>query len=198
MKALSVTLAIIFMAALVVAQTAEGGRHLDAPPPPAARDLLKQAIELAGQDRIEEAVANIKKAIAIAPSYLAAHQEYLRLRIQFQGKVDEAVAEYQSLMIREPANPVYPAALWLSGRAPSGSALFKKVAELAPEWSWGHYANSFVILGRDYEMMNEKYEGRGEQILGEALKAIEQNRSVANFYTQTIHLQENQIGRAHV
>src|SRR2546423_14055022 len=147
MRLLSISLAIIFItAASVTAQTSEGGKHLDNPPPKAALDLVKRSIELAGQDRIEEAVAATRKAITIAPDYLEAHQQYLRLRIQFQGKVDEAVSEYQSLIAREPSNPVYPAALWLSARSPSGSVLFKKVAELAPEWSWGHFANSYAIL----------------------------------------------------
>jgi len=192
MRVLSISLAIIFItAASVAAQTSDGGKHLDNPPPRAALDLVKHSIELAGQDRIEEAVATARKAITIAPDYLEAHQQYLRLRVQFQGKVDEAVAEYQSLMVKEPSNPVYPAAMWLSVRAPSGSALFKRVAELAPEWSWGHYANSFVILGRDYYLMNDKFEGRGEQMLSELRKAIERNESVASFYTQAIFLQEN-------
>ena len=195
MRVLSISLAIIFItAASVAAQSTDGGKHLDIPPPQAALDLVKRSIELAGQDRIEEAVATVRKAITIAPDYLEAHQQYLRLRVHFQGKVDEAVAEYQSLMVKEPSNPVYPAAMWLSVRAPSGSAWFKKVAELAPEWSWGHYANSFVILGRDYYLMNDKYEGRGEQMLSELRKAIERNESVASFYTEAIFLQEN-MGR---
>lgn len=191
MRVLSISLAIIFIAAAsIAAQSTDGGKHLDNPPPKAALDLVKRSIELAGQDRIEEAVAAARQAITIAPDYLEAHQQYLLLRIQFQGKVDEAVSEYQSLMTREPSNPVYPAALWLSARS-SNASTFKKVAELAPEWSWGHYANSFAILGRDYEMFPEKYEGRGDQMLGEVLKAIDRNGSVARFYAQAIHLQEN-------
>src|SRR6202795_4022431 len=112
MRVLSTSLAIIIItAASVVAQTADGGRGLDNPPPKAALDVVKHAVGLAGQDRVTEAIATIRKAIAIAPDYLDAHQEYLRLRIQFLGKVDEALAEYQSLIARDPFNPVYPAAM---------------------------------------------------------------------------------------
>ena len=190
MRVLSISLAIICTAAMSVVAQTDGGRQLDTPPPRAARDLVRRGAELAGQDRVEEALATIRKAIAIAPNYLEAHLEYLRLKIEFQGRVDEAFSEYESLMAREPANPVYPAAMWFSGKRPA-FPLFKKVAELAPEWSWGHYANSFVILGRDFEFLKEKYEGRGEQILGEVWKAIDRNGSVAKFYSQAIHLQEN-------
>src|SRR5947207_1723755 len=132
MRLLSISLAIIFItAASVTAQTTDRGKHLDNPPPKTALDLVKRSVELAGQDRIEEAVATAKKAITIAPDYLEAHQQYLRLRIQFQGKVDEALAEYQSLMARDPFNPVYPAAMsqTFGGKMPT-FPLVKKVAEL--------------------------------------------------------------------
>lgn len=187
------------MAALGAAQTVDGGRSLDTPPPPAARDLVKRGTEFASQDRVEEAIAAVRKAIAIAPNYLEAHRQYLRLKIQFQGKVDEARAEYESLMAREPANPVYPVAMsqTLSGRMAT-FPLLKKAAELAPEWSWGHYAKSFVILGRDFDVMNDKYEGRGDQMLAEVMKAIEQNSSVEIFYLRAIHIRErlNQVDEA--
>jgi len=191
MKAFSITFAIILMTGASYAQSADGGRSLDTPPPQAARDLLKRGTEFASQDRVEEAIANIKRAIAIAPNYLEAHRQYLRLKIEFQGKVDEARSEYESLMAREPTNPIYPIAMsqTLSGRMPT-FPLLTKAAELAPEWSWGHYAKSFVILGRDFDVMNDKYEGRGDQMLAEVLRAIEQNGSVEIFYIRAIHIQE--------
>ncbi|MGZ8844363.1 MAG: peroxiredoxin family protein [Pyrinomonadaceae bacterium] len=199
MKVFFISLAILFMAALGAAQTVDGGRSLDTLPPPAARDLVKRGTEFASQDRVEEAIAAIRKAIAIAPNYLEAHRQYLRLKIQFQGKVDEARSEYESLMAREPANPVYPVAMsqTLLGRVAT-FPLLKKAAELAPEWSWGHYAKSFVILGRDFDVMNDKYEGRGDQMMAEVLKAIEQNGSVEIFYLRAIHIRErlNQVDEA--
>jgi peroxiredoxin/tetratricopeptide (TPR) repeat protein len=199
MKAFSITLGIMFMAALGAAQPADSGRSLDTPPPRAARDLVRQGAALAARNRIEQAIVSIRKAIAIAPNYLEAHRQYLRLRIEFQGKVDEARAEYEALMAQEPANPIYPVAMsqTLSGRMPT-FPLVRKAAELAPEWSWGHYAKSFVILGRDFDVMNDKYEGRGEQMLAEVLKAIERNSSVEIFYIRAIHIQEklNQIDEA--
>ena len=176
----------------VSAQTKRLGQRFDTPPPSAARDLVKRGVELAGQDRVDEAIAAVKKAIAISPNYLEAHQAYLRLKIDFQGQVDEVISEYESLMAREPDNPIYPAAMsqGLSGRVATYRWV-KKVAELAPEWSWGHYARSYVIVGRDFDLINDKYEGKGEQILAEVLKAIEKDGTVKIFYSRAIQLQEN-------
>ena len=193
MKTFSITLALTCVIAISVsAQTQDSGQRFDTPPPNAARDLVKRGVELAGQDRVDEAIAVVKKAIAISPNYLEAHQEYLRLKIAFQGKVDEVTSEYESLMAKEPGNPVYPAAMsqGLAGRVKTFPWV-KKVAELAPEWSWGHYANSYVIVGRDFDLINDKYDGKGEQILAEVLKAIEKDGTVNIFYSRAINLQEN-------
>ena len=191
MKVFLITLAVICMTAVSAAQTADGGRSLDAPPPAAARDLVVRGTGLAAQDRIAEAIAATKKAIAIAPNYLEAHRQYLRLRVEFQGKLDEARSEYESLMAREPANPIYPAAMSLPflGRMAT-FPLWKRVAELAPEWSWGHFAKAFAIQGRDFDVMNDKYGGHGDQMLAEVLKAIQQDRTVEMFYDRAIQVQE--------
>jgi peroxiredoxin/Tfp pilus assembly protein PilF len=183
------------LALSISAQTSDGGRRFDAPPPKAARDLVKRGVQLAGQDRVDEAIAAVKKATAIAPNYLEAHLVYLRLKVDFQGKVDEVRSEYESLMAKEPDNPIYPTAMSqaLSGRVVT-FPLLKKVAELAPEWSWGHYAQSWVILGRGFDMIGEKYDGKGDQILGEVLKAIEKDGAVKIFYVRAIDLQER-LGR---
>lgn len=167
--------------------------RFDAPPPKAAHNLVKRGMDLAGGGRIEDAVATLKKAIAAAPNFVEAHIQYIRLRADFQGRVDEVKAEYEALMTKDPANPVYPMAL-AEAMAGNRMALYKKVAELAPEWSWGHYANSFVIMGRAFRMMNEKYDGKGEQILAEGLRAIEKDGSVPAFYRWAITIQQD-LGR---
>ena len=197
MRAYLMALGVLCALALSIsAQTSDGGRRFDVPPPQAARDLVKRGVELAGQDRVNEAIAAVKKAIALAPNYFEAHREYLSLRIQFQGKVDEVKSEYESLMAKEPDNPVYPAAMYqtLGGRGIKVFPLVKKVAELAPEWSWGHYAQSIVILGRDFEFHIETYDGKGDQMLGELWKAIEKDATVKVFYAGAIRIQEK-LGR---
>src|SRR5262245_35768392 len=175
-------------------QTADLGRQLDAPTPKAARVLLKRGVDLAGRDRIDDAITTLKKAIALAPNFVDAHREYIRLRINFQGRMDEVAAEYEALMAREPDNPVYPLVLAMEPRWGKKMARYKRVAELAPEWSWGHYANAYVIPGRPFFMLVEKYEGKGEQILAEVLNAIEKDGSVDEFYWWAIKLQED-LGR---
>jgi len=181
----------------VSAQTSDGGRRFDAPPPKAALDLVKQGVELAGLDRFDEALTTLNKAIAVAPNYVEAHREYLRIKSDFQGKVDEAKAEYEALIAKEPDNPVYPMAMAL-GLSRSGNnqkmAWFKKIAELAPEWSWGHYAKAYLVWGRTYLMINEKLGEKGDLILAEIAKAIEKDRTVQDFYSLTLFFQK-QLGR---
>lgn len=126
-----------------------------------ARDLVKRGADLAGRDRIDEAIATLKKAIAASPNFLEAHREYIRMKADFQGKVDDVKAEYEALMAKEPDNPVYPMALAMAVRGRNEMAWYRRAVELAPEWSWGHYANSFVIPGRTWEMINsEKFDGK--------------------------------------
>jgi peroxiredoxin len=163
----------------------------DQAPSKAARELVRRGVALAGRDRFDEAAAALKRAIAAAPNFLEAHRAYVRVRADFQGQRDEVKAEYEALMAKEAANPVYPLALALSLRGRSEMVWLKKVAELAPESPWGHYARSFVIQGRIWEMINETYDGKGEEILAEALKAITGDPTVSDFYLRAIRLQEN-------
>jgi hypothetical protein len=126
------------------AQNADWARRLDAPPPKAARAIVKRGVDLAGRDRIDEAIATLKKAIAAAPNFLEAHREYIRARAYFKGEVNEVKVEYESLAAKEPDNPVYPMALAITVRGKNEMAWLRRVVELAPEWSWAHYANSYV------------------------------------------------------
>jgi hypothetical protein len=67
---------------------------------------------------------------------------------------------------------------------------YKKVAEVAPEWSWGHFTRAFLILGRTWTMFNEKLGEKGAQIVAELNKAIATNHTVQQFYTTTISFQK--------
>ena len=84
---------------------------LTAPIPREARELVKSATSLIEHDRIREALTALRKAIALAPNYVNAHAEYIRVKACFLNRYDEARAEYENLMTREPDNPVYPMAL---------------------------------------------------------------------------------------
>ena len=90
---LMIVLSMCALAAVANAQNTDWAWRLDAPPPKAARDLVERGLELAGRDRIDEAVAILKKAVAAAPYFLEAHIEYIRLKSDFQGKVDEVNLE---------------------------------------------------------------------------------------------------------
>jgi peroxiredoxin len=163
----------------------------DTPPTKTAQTLVNRSLDLTGQDRVDEALTALKKAILLSPHYLAAHREYIRLCADFQGRGEAVKAEYEALMQQAPTNPVYPMALALALQQPSQPVinLYRKVVELAPDWAWAHYAQSFVIFGRTFEMMNETYGGKGEQMLAALLKAIEKAPTVGDFYQRVIQVQ---------
>jgi peroxiredoxin len=193
MKALLMVVLLICASTPVAsAQNADWARRLDAPPPKAARAIVKRGVDLAGRDRIDEAIATLKKAIAAAPNYLEAHREYIRARAYFKGEVNEVKAEYESLAAKEPDNPVYPMALAITVRGKNEMAWLRRVVELAPEWSWAHYANSYIIPGRTWKnVVNETYDGKGERMLAEAFKAIEKDGSTPDFYYRAVEIQED-------
>jgi len=178
----------------IASQTADLGRHLDDPVPQAARDLLKRGIDLAGRDRIDEAIATLRKAIDAAPTSLEAHRAYLQIRINFQARKDAAKAEYETLMGREPDNPVYPTALALEMRGKNELPWLRRTASLAPNWSWGHYAKAILTLGRSWITINDTLDGKGDQVLAELAKATQMNPHVEDFYRTSIFYQET-LGR---
>ena len=165
------------------------------PPPdsPQVRALVQQATDLAARDRPAEAVAVLRKAIVLAPESVAAHRQYLRTRAYFLGERDAVKAEYESLAAKNPANPVYPLALvlGLDTLVDNPMALWKAVATLAPDWSWGHCAKGWVTFGRTFFLMNEKSDAKGEQAIAEFLRAAELDPSVPEFYYDAIFFQES-------
>ena len=123
--------------------------------PASAQALVKQGLELVNHDKFDEAMAAFKKAVAIAPRYLKAHAEYVRTRAYFQEAYNEVRIEYEALMAKEPNNPVYPMALVLGAGAATSNrvnrARYEKVAALAPEWAWGHYAKAHLLISKEPE-----------------------------------------------
>jgi hypothetical protein len=76
---------------------------------------------------------------------ICARAEYVMAESYHIGSETQVTAEYEALMAKEPGNPLYPAALVMGQRFASAEAKhawLEKVAALAPEWAWGHYAKA--------------------------------------------------------
>jgi hypothetical protein len=113
--------------------------------PNSARQTFKLANELAEQEKFAASVAALKKTISAAPQFLPAHVKYISLKAYFMGRQTEVKAEYENLMAKNPANPIYPAALGIALFAESAQTRrgwFETVTKLAPDWAWGHYARA--------------------------------------------------------
>jgi peroxiredoxin len=131
-----------------------GKKDLNVPVPQKARELTAQSIFLAERDRFTESLAALQKAIAIAPNCVNAHAEYIQLKANFLNRYDVVRKEYEDLMMKEPQNPVYPMALAIAQyqtSQTSKNAWLKKVIELAPDWSWSHYARALLIAEKEPE-----------------------------------------------
>jgi hypothetical protein len=108
--------------------------------------LVKQVRNLDGRGRAADAVEVLRKAIAAAPDSLAAHREYVRTRAFFLGDFDAVRREYEDLAAENPSNPTYPLALLTGLEFTVGNEMdvWRTIARLAPESSWGHYARALV------------------------------------------------------
>lgn len=159
----------------VEAQTLKQQLELNSNVLPGARDLVKTGVKLVEeQDKIEQGLDQIKKAIAIAPRYVKAHSEYIRLKSYWLDQETEVQDEYEALMKKDPNNPVYPLALALGqtySLADARLKLLAKVADLAPDTIWGKYAKA-----RANEQINP------DASLAAYLDAIEKDSSENFFY----------------
>ncbi len=129
-------------------------KKLNAPVPKMARTLLLRSVDSADRDRVTEAVAALRKAIALAPNYVNAHAEYIQVKSNHLGRYDEVRREYEDLMKKEPNNPVYPMAMAIAQHQTSQTSKnvwLKKVIELAPAWSWSHYARALLVIDKEPE-----------------------------------------------
>jgi thiol-disulfide isomerase/thioredoxin/predicted Zn-dependent protease len=160
------------------------GQSLNEPPTDEVRALVSRGVELAEDDRVDEAVAVLKKALSLSPNYLRAHIEYRKIRENYLGQFDEVEAEYESLLKREPDNPVYLMALYYRSNGSFGRGSLEKVAEIAPEWAWGHYAKALLLSDME-----------PEKAVGELLKCIEEEPSASEAYYRLIGLQETKLKR---
>jgi thiol-disulfide isomerase/thioredoxin len=164
------------------------GQDLNMAPPEAIGAMVKQAVELAERDRPEESVAILRKAIAMAPNYLKAHAEYIRVQTYLLERYDDVRAEYESLMAREPNNPIYPMALAVGQPLTTGQKLmswFRKAAEIAPDWTWGQYAKAILLSDKE-----------PERAVSELLKCIERMPTEIQPYYMLMEIQADKLGKA--
>jgi peroxiredoxin len=147
------------------ALAADKGESLNKPIPEDARQSFARGLKLERSDRYAEALAEFKKAWEIAPNYLRARAEYVMADSYNLGREAQVRAEYEALMVKEPENAAYPMALALGqpfAPAEAKRAWLEKVAALAPEWAWGHYAKARLAE-----------QTQPEAALAESLKTIE-------------------------
>lgn len=153
--------------------------------PVSALRLVKRAVELADQGKALNSVALLKKAMSIAPDYLEAHTNYIRIKTLYLDEYDEMRREYEALLRKELDNPVYLMALALEEPiAPQkiNLARFQKVSERAPDWIWSSFARA--------EMLKEK---EPQKAVAELLKIIGQNVNSEKVYESLLELQEKKL-----
>ena len=159
------------------------GRDLNMPPPREVREMVRRAVLLAEADQPEAAVRVLRKAIDRAPNYLRAHVEYKYIKTSFLNQRDDVDAEYASLISRHPDNPVYLMA-GNGSDAQAGSQSLEKVAAIAPEWAWSHYAKALLTKDRE-----------PEKAAAELQLCIGKDSSAREAYYLLIELQEKRLNR---
>lgn len=162
--------------------------NLNAPIPGAAREAVLRAGDLAAHDRAQEAIAGLRRAIALAPNYVNAHAKYIEIKANYLGRYDEARSEYESLMAEYPDDPVYPMGLGLAQYnipyRTYTNALFKKVVDLAPNWSWSHFARARLALEKEPETAVKEF-----------VEYIAEDGSSRSAYYSLSYVQETTLGR---
>lgn len=145
-------IAILFCVSFAQAQS--DVKDIDTPIPETAKKLVAESRALIERDRLAEANLALKKAIAIAPNYINAHAEYIRLQSNFLNRSDAARKEYEDLMNKESDNPVYPMALAIGSfqvSEASKKVWLQKVVDVAPNWAWTHYARALLQIEKEPE-----------------------------------------------
>jgi len=160
------------------------GQDLNEPPPLAVRQLIENAVNLAESDRPRVAVALLKRALSISPNNFRAHVEYRNIKANFLDRYDEVETEYQSLIKRNPANPVYPMAVYYRSKGNTGRESLQKVIELAPEWAWADYARALLIQTED-----------PETAVVDLMRCIDKDSGAIEAYELLIELQEGRLHR---
>ena len=151
------------------------------------RKNFKLAEGLAEREKFTESLIVLKKIIAAAPQFLQAHVKYIYVRAYFMGQETEVKAEYEKLIAKNPANPIYPTALAVALFAESSQkrrSWFEKGMNLAPDWNWNHYAKA--------QLLREMDPGAA---VTELLKMIEKEPRAPQPYAEAIFMQQMVLKR---
>jgi tetratricopeptide (TPR) repeat protein len=169
----------------LTAQTADKRERLNKPIPSEARRLAIRGVELAASDRGEAGIVLLKKAIALAPNYVWAHEQYFSVRTFNQSRYDEVRSEYDRLAARDPDNPIYPLVIANTAHAPTeySRSLYEKVIELAPDWAWAHYARALLADDKRLDVM-----------VSEFRKCVDLDPTAGAYYS-LVYVLENGLGK---
>ncbi len=183
-KIVCATIVILLLIPASNAFAIDRGEHLNVPPPPAARELVKRAILQAQSDKPLTAITTLRRALSFAPNYLQAHIEYANVKSDYLNRSDEVDAEYLYLIRRFPHNPVYQMAFYFRFTGGDGQNSLQRVVDLAPEWAWGHYAKALLIIEND-----------PEGAVVELQRCLERDGDALEAYITLIELQETRLHR---
>ncbi len=98
-------------------------------------------ITLAGQGKLDEAIAEFREALRLNPRFAWAHSN-LGIALQDQGKANESFAEFREALRLEPDNSVghynLGKALFLQGKLGEATAEYRRALQLKPDYPEPH------------------------------------------------------------
>lgn len=122
---------------------------LNRPIPERARRLQQEGRRLAEQEKLVKAEAKFRRALRLAPQFVEAHLDLVRLRVYYLQDLAGAEAEYRAQAAAEPRNPLFPYVLATGLQrfldAEERIELLRQAAELVPEWSRAREARVLLL-----------------------------------------------------
>ena len=119
----------------------------------AGRTRLAEALRLQG--KFPEAIAELREAIRIDPTYARAHAD-LGLILRAQKNIDEAVVEYREALRLDPesidAHNGLAVAFANSGRIDDAIAEFREIVRIDPDSAIGYYNLAYALAEADRDV----------------------------------------------
>jgi thiol-disulfide isomerase/thioredoxin len=195
-KSLMALCLVCVLTSVITARPSNLAQDLNTPIPMTARRLAIRGTERLAHDAVGEGLALLKKAIALAPNYIWAHEQYVTARAYHQGQYDEVRAEYDRLMAREPDNPVYPLVIAETAKVPHENVrpLLEKVVKLAPDWAWAHYAKA-LLSDDGNKAITQLDDATKELKVAELKKCVELDQSASDAYYSLAYILEKGLGK---
>jgi tetratricopeptide (TPR) repeat protein len=137
---------------------------------------LSVANELAGQGKLDEAIAQYRKALELQPDLAPAHVS-LGTALARSGQLDSAIAQYEKALEINPdfaeAHNNLGNALVRRGRIDQAIAHYQAALEIKPDYADAHYNLANTLLGR----------GQADSAIVHYQKAIEINPRYVEAHT---------------